>query len=96
MIAKENKWHAARYGLEATFVDPDTMQAVPATQMARQLIERCQPFAERLGCLEQLAYLDDILENGTGARRQREVFQRSGDPHDVVNFLLSHGHAVTA
>ncbi len=96
MIAKENKWHAARYGLEATFVDPDTMQAVPAPQMARQLIERCQPFAERLGCLEQLAYLDDILENGTGAHRQREVFERTGNPHDVVEFLLSHGHAVTA
>jgi carboxylate-amine ligase len=30
MIAKQNKWHAARYGMDASFVDFDTMQAVPA------------------------------------------------------------------
>ena len=31
MIAKQNKWQAARYGMEANFVDFDTMLAVPAS-----------------------------------------------------------------
>jgi carboxylate-amine ligase len=96
MIAKENKWHAARYGLDARFVDPDTMQARPARQMARQLIQRCLPFAERLGCGEELIYLDDIIDSGTGAERQRQVFQRTGDAREVVNFMLDHSHVVAA
>ena len=36
MIAKQNKWHAARYGLDAMFVDPDTMKAVSAVQNVRR------------------------------------------------------------
>ena len=96
MIAKENKWHAARYGLDARFVDPDTMQARPARQMARQLVQQCLPFAERLGCAEELTYLDDIIDNGTGAERQRQVFQRTGDAREVVNFMLDHSHVVAA
>ncbi|MEM7229360.1 MAG: glutamate--cysteine ligase [Planctomycetota bacterium] len=87
MVAKQNKWHAARYGMEATFIDPDTMLAVPAKQVAKRLIERCIPYAERLGCAEQLGYLDDILENGTGARRQRRIYQDTNDIKEVVKFM---------
>ncbi len=89
MIAKQNKWHASRYGLDATFVDPDTMQAVPAIDIARTLVDRCMPFAERLGCAEELLAVNDILEHGTGTQRQREVYQRTGDMREVVRYLLS-------
>ncbi|MBT8486576.1 MAG: YbdK family carboxylate-amine ligase, partial [Phycisphaerae bacterium] len=88
MIAKQNKWHAARWGMDASFVDFDTMSAVPARQVARRLIERCRIHAERLGCLEELGYLDDILRNGTGADRQRRVLRESGQMGDVVRYLL--------
>jgi carboxylate-amine ligase len=88
LIAKQNKWHAARYGMDAPLVNPDTMKAVPARVAARMLMERCEPFAERLGCHEQMAYLRDILDNGTGARRQRAVLMETGDQRDVVRYLL--------
>lgn len=87
MIAKQNKWHAARYGMNATFVDSDTMQAVPARDMARKLIDRCSEQAERLGCLEQMNYLNDIIEHGTGAERQCAVYERNRDAHEVARFL---------
>jgi carboxylate-amine ligase len=86
-IAAQNKWQAARFGMDATFVDPDTMQAVPARQVARRLIDLCSDVAERLGCVEQLYYLDDIIEHGSGAQRQREVFARTRDLREVVRFL---------
>ena len=94
LIAKHNKWHATRYGMDATFVDFDSMSAVPARQVVRRLIDRCSTYAERLGCLEELGYLDDILLNGTGASRQRTVFQQTGDMRDVVRFLVEQSRPV--
>ncbi len=88
MIAKQNKWHAARFGMDATFVDPDTMQGVPARQIVERLMRLCQPFAERLGCAQELQGLSDILEHGNGAQRQREVYQRTGDMREVVKYLI--------
>ena len=88
MIAKQNKWHAARYGMNATFVDPDTMKAVSATDAVRMLLERCRPFAETLGCTRELEMVNDILAHGTGASRQREVYQRTGNMREVMKSLL--------
>jgi carboxylate-amine ligase len=88
MIAKQNKWHAARYGLEAVFIDPGTMDAVTADDAARNLVNLCRPFADKLGCAEELEGVNDIVDNGTGASRQREVFRRSGDAREVVEFLI--------
>jgi carboxylate-amine ligase len=88
MIAKQNKWHAARYGMDATFVDFDTLLAVPARQAATRLLEQCTPYAERLGCGHHLTNVEDIVQNGTGARRQRAVFTEHGDLKSVVRFLI--------
>jgi carboxylate-amine ligase len=96
LIAKQNKWHAARWGMDASFVDFDTMSAVPARQVARRLIKNVSPHAEKLGCLQALGHLDDIIENGTGASRQRRVFQETGDMRDVVRFLMQQSSGAAA
>ncbi|MHC5025564.1 MAG: glutamate--cysteine ligase [Planctomycetota bacterium] len=88
MIAKQNKWHAARHGMDARLVDFDTMLAIPARQAASRLMERCAPIADRLDCRPYLANLDDILREGTGARRQRNVMRSSTDLRDVVRFMV--------
>jgi glutamate---cysteine ligase / carboxylate-amine ligase len=95
MMAKQNRWHASRYGLDASFVDFETMQAVPARVMAQKLIERCEPFAEKLGCLTHLHYLNDIIANGTGAQRQRKIYEQTGDLRDVVKFLVDQSQLAT-
>ncbi len=89
MIAKQNKWHAARFGMDAEFVDPDTMKAVSAVDMVRTLLDRCRPHAERLGCATEIEGIHDILDHGTGAARQREIFRRTGDMRDVVQGLIT-------
>ncbi len=88
MIAKQNKWHAARSGMEATFLDPDTMRAVSASDTARALLNLCMPYADRLGCAEELSGINEIIEQGTGASRQREVYRQTGDMREVVRFLV--------
>jgi carboxylate-amine ligase len=96
MIANQNKWHAARYGLDASLVDPTTMKAVTASEAARKLLDLCRPFAQDLGCAEELEGINDILDHGTGASRQVEIFQRTGDPREVVCFLLEQVEADAA
>jgi carboxylate-amine ligase len=89
LIAKQNKWHAARFGMDATFVDVDSMQAIPARQAAARLIDRCAPYAERLQCTTYLHYLDDIIAQGTGAACQKRIHQRTGDLREVVRHMLA-------
>jgi carboxylate-amine ligase len=82
--------------MDASFVDFDTMQAVPARTMARRMIDRCTPYAEQLGCTTQLQYVEDILANGSGAQRQRRVFEQTGDLRSVVRFLTEQASMVAA
>ena len=96
MIAKQNKWHASRFGMDAAFVDPDTMKAVSATDTVRALLERCRPHAERLECAEALEGINDILEKGNGARRQREVYEATGDMQAVVRDLIDQQASTTS
>ena len=88
MIARQNKWHAARYGLDATLADPDTMHAIPARQQARLLLELCQPVSEKLGCSEELSYVERILENGSGAATQHKIAKDTGDLKEVIRKTL--------
>jgi carboxylate-amine ligase len=96
MIAKQNKWHAVRYGMDAKFVDSDTMLAIPAEQAARRLVDHCAPFAERLGCRDELRYVDDIIVNGNGASRQRKILRKTGSLDEVVRHLVAQGRHTTA
>lgn len=91
MVARQNKWQAARYGMDAVFVEPDSMGAIPAKQMVMQLLDRIRPFAERLESSAYLKGIEDILTCGTGAARQRSVYASTGDTRQVVQFLVEQG-----
>ncbi len=88
MIARQNKWHAVRYGLDATLVDPDTMLAASARQMARRTLELCRPVADRLGCATELGYCEEILQEGTGAQMQRRLLSKTDSMQDMTAKLL--------
>jgi len=86
MIARQNKWHAVRWGLDATLVDPDTMLAAPARQLARRMIDLCKPVASRLGCERELGFAESILEEGTGTDRQL-AFAQDGSANIAPGIL---------
>ena len=88
MIAKQNKWHASRYGMGAIFLDPETMTRISATDSARRLVDRVRPYAESLGCLKELEGLNDIIDHGTGAQKQRAVYARTGSMVEVVRAMI--------
>ncbi len=81
-LIAENKWRAARYGLDAELVDLAHDGARPAGEAVRELLELAAPAAERLGCSEELAKVEPLLERGSGADEQRRV-------HDQADGLLA-------
>ncbi len=87
-IAEENRWRASRHGMDAGFYDAAGDRTVPARDVARDLVERLRPHAQDLGCEADLEGVLEIVEGGTGSRRQREVYENSGDFLDVVAFLI--------
>lgn len=87
-LAGENKWRAARHGMDAAFYDPRDKTTTPARDLARSLVEQLRPVSQDLGCENELLGILEIVEGGTGSQRQRRVYEESGDFLDVVAFLI--------
>jgi carboxylate-amine ligase len=80
----ENKWLAARHGLEGELVDLPSARRVPTRELARRLLARLRPHAEDLGSVDALAGIEDLLEKGNGASRQIVVYEANHDLREVM------------
>jgi carboxylate-amine ligase len=87
-LTSENKWRAARHGLNAAFYDAEKGATVPVKESARALVDELHPISQDLGCENELQDILEIVENGTGSQHQRRVFAQSRDFLDVVAFLI--------
>ncbi|GAB3357268.1 glutamate--cysteine ligase [Modestobacter lapidis] len=89
-IARENKWRAVRYGLDADIVVDDKGTALPVRQAIADLVEELTPTAGRLGCADELADVRRVLEVGASYQRQRAVAAaHDGDLCPVVDSLVA-------
>mgnify|MGYP003287914812 CR=1 FL=1 len=86
-LVAENKWRAARHGLEAKLIDLEHDTERPAPDALRALAERCEPAARRLGCSAELASLEAVLERGSGAEEQLERYEETGSLLAVAQWL---------
>jgi glutamate---cysteine ligase / carboxylate-amine ligase len=84
----ENKWLAARHGLEAELVDLPKTERVLAKDLARRLVERLRPHAEELGSAEDFDCIEDLLNNGNGGSRQLVVYEANHDLREVVGEII--------
>ncbi len=87
---QENKWRAARYGLDAIVVlDADSRERLVTDDLA-DVVERLVPVADRLGCADELALVADMPARGASYQRQRAVAERTGgDLVAVVDSVVS-------
>jgi YbdK family carboxylate-amine ligase len=89
-VVKENKWRAARYGLDAEIIVDGRGTVVPVRRALTDLVEDLMPTARRLDCERELAGVERILAAGASYQRQREVAARhDGDLTAVVDSLLA-------
>ncbi|MCW2724455.1 MAG: glutamate--cysteine ligase [Frankiales bacterium] len=88
-VIRENKWRAARYGLDAEVISGEQDSTMPLRESLAELVSELGPTADRLGCSEQLALVQQVVDGGASYQRQRAVAAASGgDLTAVVDSLL--------
>jgi carboxylate-amine ligase len=86
ILTTENKWLAARYGLEAPLMDLSTgrRNRVPVAQLIRRTLRELEPHARELGSDRELEGIREILAKGNGADHQRRIFNANRDIVEVT------------
>jgi carboxylate-amine ligase len=89
-LIEENKWRAARFGLDGQLIDFGKMEELPARALIRELIEWfLDDVLDELGSRAEVEYAYRILEEGTSADRQLALFRQTGDLKAVVDQLIA-------
>ncbi|HVK43560.1 MAG TPA: YbdK family carboxylate-amine ligase [Micropruina sp.] len=82
---KENKWRAARYGLDTEVITPRVSEKVrPMRDGILDWLNRLEPIATVLHCTDELAFIAELLEHGPSYQRQRAA----GGPEAALRQLV--------
>lgn len=83
---QENKWRAARYGLDAIIIlDAAGNEKLVTDHLLDDVLPRLAPVAEKLGCTAELDDVRTIIARGAGYQRQRRIAaENDGDLRAVV------------
>jgi carboxylate-amine ligase len=87
-LVEENKWRAARWGVEGKLIDFGKQAEVPMRQLGEELLEFVDDVVDDLGSREALQPIHTILEQGTSAERQMRVYKETGDLKAVVRQIV--------
>jgi len=85
----ENRWLAARHGLDAELVDLPSSERVGAKALTRRLLQRLTPHAQDLSGEDALDGIRDLLECGNGATRQIVVYEANHELNEVVAEIIA-------
>jgi carboxylate-amine ligase len=94
-LIEENKWRAARYGIEGKLVDFGKELEVPTKILIPELLELVDDVVDDLGSRSAVNYVHTILNEGTSAERQLRVFEQTGDLRAVVQHVVEETRAGT-
>ena len=86
-VVRQNKWQAARHGLDAELIVDEKGARRPARDLVRELVEELLPVARRIGCADELASVEHVLTHGASHERQRAIVTEGGSLKDVVDHL---------
>jgi carboxylate-amine ligase len=98
ILTAENKWLAARYGLEAPVIDLATgrRNRVPVAQLVRRTLRDLEPHARELGCERELEGIRTIVGRGSSADRQLRIYNANRDIVEVAREIADTTEAVPA
>jgi carboxylate-amine ligase len=91
ILTSENKWLAARYGLEAPLMDLATGSRirVSAAQLVRRTLREIEPHARELGSERELEGVRRIVTDGNGADEQIRIFEETRDVVEVTREIAA-------
>jgi glutamate---cysteine ligase / carboxylate-amine ligase len=87
-VVRENKWRAARHGIDAEIILDESGKVAPLRVALTDLVEELAPVAKRLKCTDELAGAGRILDHGPSYIRQRRLVAAGGSLPDVVASLV--------
>ncbi len=85
---RENRWLAARHGIDAELIVDDRGRRRPASELLTELVETVRPTAARIGSEDELDDLLELWNIGPGYVRQRRIVEAGGSMRDVVDTLI--------
>lgn len=88
ILINENKWRAARYGIEGKLIDFGIQEEVPTHHLIHELLNFIDDVVDELGSRAECEYVLKILEMGTGADRQIAVYQQTKSLKSVVDLIV--------
>ena len=88
-LIMENKWRAARYGLEGKLIDFGKKTEVPVKDLIYEYLQLIDDVVDELGSRKEILYIYQMLEQGSGADRQLQVFKETGDLKKVVDYIVA-------
>ncbi len=87
-LLMENKWRAARYGLEGKLIDFGKQMEVPERELLEEYLAFVDDVVDELGSREEVEYIRKIMNEGTGADRQLQVYKETGDMKAVMDYII--------
>ncbi|MDQ3175287.1 MAG: carboxylate-amine ligase [Acidobacteriota bacterium] len=89
LLIQENKWRAVRYGLDGMMIDFGKQKEVPTRDLIHELLDFVDDVVDPLGSRKEIEHIHTIMERGTSADEQLEVYNSSNnDLNAVVDRLI--------
>ncbi|TMP95395.1 MAG: carboxylate-amine ligase [Verrucomicrobia bacterium] len=88
-LLDENRWRASRYGIDGKLIDFGKETEVEARSLLNELLEFVSTEVNDLGTQKEMAHIERIMREGTGADRQLAVWERAQDMKTVVDHIVA-------
>ena len=89
LLIQENKWRAVRYGLDGNMIDFGKQKEVPTRDLIHELLDFVDDVVDPLGSRKEIEHIHTIMQRGTSADEQLEVYNSSNhDLNAVVDQLI--------
>ncbi|PZR72457.1 MAG: carboxylate-amine ligase [Chthoniobacterales bacterium] len=88
-LLDENRWRASRYGIEGKLIDFGRETEVETKSLINELLHFVSTEVDELGSKREMAHIERILREGTGADRQLAVWEKTQDMKAVVDHIVA-------
>jgi carboxylate-amine ligase len=88
-LLDENRWRAARYGIDGKLIDFGKESEVDERSLLNELLDFVSTEVKELGSEREMAHIERIIREGTGADRQLDVWERTQDMKAVVDQIVA-------
>ena len=87
-LIDENRWRASRYGIDGKLIDFGRRCEMDERDLLHEMLEFIAPEVDELGNHAEIAHVEKIMREGTGADRQLAVWEQTHEIKAVVDHII--------